>query len=728
MQDTGPPIQDTGYDIRNKGNPSLETIESGEPVTPVILEDPGNNNPFGFIHYINSSTDESTDHMIVEDEDIITLVLPGSQSPGVEEEEEYIPYSDENMLFLLPRSLLRSTSELSSRLPSEPGDNILFNPLREKPTHWTDEYESNYWGVHELHPGPENNQGNWGKRLPRQEGWSVSCDQQRVASAGYYPEPIYAKIKHSRSVPSISNKQKTQENIVDSDSSDRDTESPPNWISCFTSPKSRRKVKKNSTNSSTSTNLSASRKQISPIRFIDETPSDSSIDNLYCSPRLVDYEEFSQPEMFPRSRSSKYQTVKSIKRKSRSLSRSRLSRDRTGLETSQQQYGDHSRTRQTPDSVKERLRHTPDSAFDGSNHNKEINQTKFNRDSDLNTSKLTPNNDINRTLQGKGNNIRTEQFRNSDINRSRLTFNNDLNMIKNTNIIDQNKKQDENPQETIRSRVTAEIHHYQPPPYQSPPAVRCTCDSRRSSDSGLADVSSHAEICPFSPLSKGSLQSVTSIHQYPSSPRLSRFSSRGIYSATSSRIQVHQETHNTQFSSEPGKTIYSPLHPGSSRSLNQFSSSSSPQAQPTRCSCGQEQEYQAFYQPQTSSSFNNNNRISGSPRTQKKLQFSGPIPSQHSVSLDDLGYSLPRYSQSDQALSCIDLHTQTWSTKSEPEPDVINPRPKFYTEHTMLSTNEPTWSRTKVNYKSGVYAHWWMNTSLQPIREEGLEPCNPTQL
>ena len=218
---------------------------------------------------------------------------------------------------------------------------------------------------------------------------------------------------------------------------------------------------------------------------------------------------------------------------------------------------------------------------------------------------------------------------------------------------------------------------------------------------------------------------MSSIPQFPSSPRLSRFSSRGIYSVSNSRTQIHPATQQNQCRSDPGRNTFSSLYVGSSGSINQFSS---PSSHPVLCSCSQDQGYNPFYTPQTSSSSLNNKRISGSPRIQTKLQFSRPMPSQHSVSLDDLGRSLPLYSQSDQALSCVDLPAETsWS--AEPQPEILDPPLQFYTEHTMLSTTEPTsWSRTKVNYKSGVYAHWWMNTSLKPIREEGFESGNLTQL
>ena len=36
------------------------------------------------------------------------------------------------------------------------------------------------------------------------------------------------------------------------------------------------------------------------------------------------------------------------------------------------------------------------------------------------------------------------------------------------------------------------------------------------------------------------------------------------------------------------------------------------------------------------------------------------------------------------------------------------------------AVKSPQWSRTKEIYTTGLYAHWWLNASLQPISEENL--------
>ena len=76
------------------------------------------------------------------------------------------------------------------------------------------------------------------------------------------------------------------------------------------------------------------------------------------------------------------------------------------------------------------------------------------------------------------------------------------------------------------SQVVAHIDTYPQPQHQ---LVRCTCDSRRSSDSGLADMVTHADHCPLYPLStKGSSQSMASLplHMTPCSSRLSHNSNK----------------------------------------------------------------------------------------------------------------------------------------------------------------------------------------------------------
>ena len=69
------------------------------------------------------------------------------------------------------------------------------------------------------------------------------------------------------------------------------------------------------------------------------------------------------------------------------------------------------------------------------------------------------------------------------------------------------------------------------------------------------------------------------------------------------------------------------------------------------------------------------------------------IPSK-SVSLDDV--QLSSHPETKDAFKSNDSNS-----------DVIN-----------LDTKGPKWSKTKEIYKTGLYAHWWLNASLQPITEE----------
>merc|ERR1712106_265350 len=89
--------------------------------SPVTLKEPSihresgstESNPFGFIHYIAPSdqSDKIPHNIVVEGEDLITLVLPTSDNIESNNDEEMISYNDDEMTFLLPRSLLNSSLE-----------------------------------------------------------------------------------------------------------------------------------------------------------------------------------------------------------------------------------------------------------------------------------------------------------------------------------------------------------------------------------------------------------------------------------------------------------------------------------------------------------------------------------------------------------------------------------------------------------------------------------------
>ena len=801
--DDGPktptPPDEPLYSLVNKDKKSANAADV-ETRKPVKLTDP-DSNPFGYIRYIDSSTEDvNSERVLIEDDDLITLVLPQNHAqrlirPQEDEgcgvdggcagpEEEYLPYNDNDMMFLLPRSLLLSQTFDSSHCLSNMGT----SQESEEPIYST------------VVPGET---APWGRRLPAQpeaihlHRHPYITHNQRIASEGFYqprlppPPAHHSNLGHSRSVPILSKAPSKQQNGVlsDSDSSGRD--SPPSWISCFRSPKTRRKMTSRSSNqkssaASSSSTISSSGKargRQKPIRFIDDS-MDSSVDKLYSSPRLVDYEDFERAEMFDRiSRATRpTQTVNLMKRKSRSLSRNRYN----------QQQRDSSDTSVIP----------------------------------------------TREMEG-------------------LSL------------------------ETRAQTTRAQVHHYnqcppQPPPYNHPPpppppVSRCICDSRRSSDSGLADVSSHVDVCPLSPQQgKGSLQSVTSLQQFPSSPRLSRGgSSQALYAANSSsrsKANIRQDVNQNNL---PQEDPY--------RNISYIDSSSASSIYPSnrsivRCSCGQEFGFPPHQPPQKNSRRTSASQIPKSPILTRKFQASSSLPAQHSVSLDNLGQSSVDgvAGPSEQALSCADLpcttrpivfqHNQqvssgpqplAWSnptqtplspilrrrsdilkkteqsnssasrhceshshlsgepinslihwthdasssaiqspplqrqrnvnSKSEPlrrstplraaaaavesipsptqqrrsssnpqssaavqSPPPLQPRrlapssptaaaappapPTYYTQHTMLRTeDQDNWNKTKVNYKSGLYAHWWMSASLQPIREEGLDSSSLSQ-
>ena len=76
-------------------------------------------------------------------------------------------------------------------------------------------------------------------------------------------------------------------------------ESPPNWISCFPSPKTRRKRPKIPADVY---GKHSDRRNESPIKFIDKTPSANSLNLPYCPPVKLDYENFCKIDLQPAPR------------------------------------------------------------------------------------------------------------------------------------------------------------------------------------------------------------------------------------------------------------------------------------------------------------------------------------------------------------------------------------------------------------------------------------------
>eukprot|EP00092_Neocalanus_flemingeri_P002012 GFUD01002145.1.p1 GENE.GFUD01002145.1~~GFUD01002145.1.p1 ORF type:complete len:1062 (+),score=232.76 GFUD01002145.1:94-3279(+) len=546
--------------------------------SPVTLKEPSvrmvssstESNPFGFIHYIATTDHKNTHNIVVEGEDLITLVLP-SDNIEINDDEEIISYHDDEMTFLLPRSLLNSSLESMSIFHSQ-NDNLI---SQLGVSHETDESSS------PCHPGMDTGGAPWGKRLPNyndqfQSQQFVNYERYRVASEGYFGphpnmvRPPVATMLHSSSVPML-NKTQARPRPRQGQSKQEipaftKEESPPSWISCFPSPKSKRKSGKIPKDVYTKT------VDDSPIKYIDKTPSENSLNLPYCPPVQIDYEHFSNSELFNLNNTSmklnemRVDSPKIPKRRAHSKIRSRsLSRTRTSQLA------------------------------------------------------VIPIDDSS-TL--------------------------------------------EKPQQHY-SQVVAQIEMYPNP--KSPQLIRCTCDSRRSSDSGLADMVTHADHCPLYPHStKGSSQSMASIplHMSPVSPcssGLSRISSnpsssRQIYKHPKPQTptDLHQiseiqqppptgppprrtSAQSIQCTCSANRQIDHPSRPFNSTDSHTSASFHPPPYQYTRSPTSN--------YPHRSSNSNDPNLTQDRERPQ--------LTTLHSLSLDDI--QSPYREQADQAFSCSDI-------------------------------------------------------------------------
>jgi hypothetical protein len=322
--------------------------------------------------------------------------------------------------------------------------------------------------------------------------------------------------------------------------------------------------------------------------------------------------------------------------------------------------------------------------------------------------------------------------------------------------------------------------------YMVPSARHCTCESRRSSDSGLADVSGHVDPCPLSPLlNKGSLLSVSSRPNslgYIGSPRLSRRQSSSIggrrlgFTPTVSGPMIFASPESTPFYSTVSRNHY-PSQKSFGSEREDFSFPNSPStpcdelqrhsknenlsiqgqelserlqapAPLYRCSCGQEIPWGAM--PSTDYA-----RLDKVP--QQKPDTNQAISSslvKYSASMDDLAMckqDADRFltASLDQALSCSDLPATSGeaghviaSETSQHKTGYFSSPPlvRHTTQQTLFQSQmesselsreslsssaaaaRSSWQRTKETYKTGLYAHWWLNASLQPIWEETLDP------
>jgi len=590
--------------------------------SPIILKEPSirrnsdinESNPFGFIHYMSPSDhcDKITENLVVEDEDVITVVLP-SEADNIEkydaDDDEIVTYHDEDMTFLLPRSLLNSSQE--SICPFKSGN--LISQLGV--SHETDN-SSSPSTCNESILG--SGSAPWGKRLPNYSDQFpsqqlVNYDRFRVASEGYYdPQPLNlnqkeAQLTHSCSVPVLnqshvehrkSNRRK--QNISDF----KKEESPPNWISCFPSPKSKRRTKLPE-DVYTKAVATSQHQEYSPIKYIDKTPSENSLNLPYCSPTKVDYENFSNSELFQLSSNLQDElqlgSPKVSKRRAHSKIRSRsLSRSRSSQLA------------------------------------------------------VIPVNDPSTLEQPK------QHY----------------------------------------SQLVAHIDMY---PIGKQQLHRCTCDSRRSSDSGLADVLGHAEQCPLYPQStKGSSQSMMSLPLNLSScsSRMSRVSSNHSIMKPICKHQKPQSPSDLSKINENPSQFTEPAFQAISQCTCNTSSHDGSSKVAFR---SVDSNLNAtFQQPQyryTRSPTSNYPILSSRlPAPPHQLPTDEPhLVNQFSLSLNDV--QTKHCEQTEQAFSCSDL-------------------PKEVTDQGQTIVPPTRWNRTKETYKTGLYAHWWLNASLQPIHEE----------
>jgi hypothetical protein len=707
---------------------------------------------------------------------------------------ELVEYENDEMLFLLPKSLLRSPSLGStSWTASSSGRQNNYTVSSLYPSQ-----ERIYDSCHTLPPQGEYNQpldmpgyhdecewGNGSQQLPQPpegvpwQAWNsgsgavyshyhspVRGKIPRVASTSAVQRPpprrsrqdVALPLQHAASVPALSahtaveclgkklTKSAASARIVLSSESDSEAESPPNWISCFSSPRSKRKIFKETSTPSSRASRSklssqpciAKKSAAEPIRYIDETPSDSSADLLYGSPSLVDYENFNRHN-FVADKAS--QTARGpVKRKSRSLSRPRMSQSRQRTDADSNEHG---------------FRSYDDLALRTERLNIADNTSS-------NTAVIRPkSHQYYSALQNGGGCLVT------------------------TRALVEDHEQGPSRQEPLSPQPYA-LYRY-PTNYMVPSARHCTCESRLSSDSGLADVSGHVDPCPLSPLlSKGSLLSVASRPNsvaYMGSPLLSRRQS----SSGSSQRRLGCST------TVSGPTIFAPPEPvpyHSSLSRNNYppaekaygsdnfggredlSYSNSPSALSDelqrnhsrnlnisgqdvpprllapaplyRCSCGQEIPWGAAMPPVDYA------RPDKVP--QHSLDNNKAISSvKYSASLDDLAMCNQNADPFltaglDQALSCSDLPATSSRLNPLPVSEAGPLKPAYHlspplvrhaTHQTLFqsqtesletsreeSSARSSWQRTKETYKTGLYAHWWLNASLQPIWEETLEAAS----
>ena len=562
--------------------------------SPVVLKDPQTteSNPFGYIHYISSVSDNCSEKDFQKSTIAKENIVPSVKKNEISTRGDSVCYNEEDMARLLPRSLLHSSSDSQSRSISR-NDTIHSMGV-------SNETEESF------NPGVDI--GPWGKKLPPTNQFDYDPMRKdsrfRISSDGYYnqrqKESTKTKLVQSFSAPVLNKAPEARTRKVKvkvQSKHQRDflkEESPPDWLSCFSSPRPRRKHYRRPQDVYSKSSSSSDSLPLSPqcsIKYIDKTPSENSLNLPYCPPVKLDYEQFSQLDYLSPS--------KDPRKKSASSS----------------------------------------PAFEG----------------------------------------KRESRRNSRTDRPELAV---------IPVCDQTELPvSPRPVRKHRSQVVAQIGMY--PSHtghqshtglddsKTPPVHRrCVCDSRRSSDSGLADM--------------------TGLHQ------------RGCPQGSQPGIQCT----DVQTSGPPGSLsgIQTNLSPTMSRQSRLNSAQTSPSTarrgvtRDTRvsvCTCGGANTSLASgYSTQTCNSLDSRlNAITTHHRSQRlkeskseKSFYEKPtMDSQKSVSLNDV--------------KMCDKKTDNASSNPPSASPVIK---------------SPQWRRTKEIYTTGLYAHWFLNTTLQPISEENL--------
>jgi hypothetical protein len=278
----------------------------------------------------------------------------------------------------------------------------------------------------------------------------------------------------------------------------------------------------------------------------------------------------------------------------------------------------------------------------------------------------------------------------------------------------------------------------------------CTCDNRGSSDSGLADISLHRDTCPLSIQASGSR-----LHPFStSSPIIARKVDETQPRRVQSQLIQPASTVNTQSSQlhasvpelrpgQPGTRPYSqgvispvltrkyPLrYPGQQNLYNQAGSLD------VIPGSGLQTPVEDDFQPVSMGNLFNFHSYS-TPQSRSLSEFQTFRPTTETGRENSLysqdssaGGSSKRESNNLSSISCSSYdyssgvpsplnspvmpRTTSWSQNN-------NNENVYYTEQTFIQHDmnmNQIKPQPQPQYKTGLYAHWLMNASLQPIKEE----------